>query len=227
MVSKKEKRQNMSRRNYLSALRHELQALSDLEREEAIKYYADYFEDAELDTEAQIIAEFGTPKELAKIILNNFPGVPQSLNKNKEEKTNKETKSVAKKDTGDSSKAAKILLLILLVLITIPVWMPIFTAICGIVLGLIFASIGVGIVFVIASVAVLLVGIFFSIYGICALFVGPLTGMLICGLGLLLEGLGIIFVLASVWLCSKLIPAVIRGIVWVFRRPFAKKEASV
>lgn len=214
----------MSKRNYLSALRHELQALSDLEREEAIKYYADYFEDAELDTEAQITAEFGSPKELAKFILKNFPGVPQPLNKGK---ANQETKAVARKETNDNSRMAKILLLILLAAITFPIWMPAFTAVCGIVLGIISVSVGTGIAFIIASVAVLLVGTFFAIYGICSLFVVPLTGMFLCGLGLLLGGLGILFIMISVWICSKLIPAIIRGIVWIFRKPFAKKEAAV
>lgn len=69
----------MNKAHYLSALAKELQGLTEAERQEALFYYEQYFEDAGIDKEEEVIKELGDPKELAQKILNAVPGVPVPL----------------------------------------------------------------------------------------------------------------------------------------------------
>lgn len=56
----------MNKGEYLSALASELQGLTEAERQEALFYYEQYFEDAGIEKEQEVIEELGSPKELAQ-----------------------------------------------------------------------------------------------------------------------------------------------------------------
>ena len=58
----------MSRGEFIERLTQLLQDVSPTEREEAIQYYTDYFDDAGAENEASVIASLGSPEELAKVI---------------------------------------------------------------------------------------------------------------------------------------------------------------
>lgn len=58
----------MDRAEYMKELAYLLQDVSDGEREEALQYYEDYFDDAGPDKEEQVIRELGRPEKVAAII---------------------------------------------------------------------------------------------------------------------------------------------------------------
>lgn len=58
----------MNRAEYMKELAYLVQDVPDEEREEALQYYEDYFDDAGPENEAQVIAELGRPEKLAAII---------------------------------------------------------------------------------------------------------------------------------------------------------------
>ena len=58
----------MNRAEYMKELAYLLQGLPDEEREEALQYYEDYFDDAGEDQEEAVIAELGRPEKIAAII---------------------------------------------------------------------------------------------------------------------------------------------------------------
>lgn len=60
----------MTREEYLSALKNEIMSLTQDEQAEALQYYSDFFEEANDDE--KVIAELGTPEELAKTITAKF-----------------------------------------------------------------------------------------------------------------------------------------------------------
>ena len=72
----------MTRQDYLNELKWQLKSLPVEEQEEALEYYRQYFEDACTDgnnTEAsdeKVMAELGTPQELAQSIISKFAGIP-------------------------------------------------------------------------------------------------------------------------------------------------------
>ena len=58
----------MSRKEFMERLERLLEDISDSEREEALQYYEDYFDDAGAGREQDVIRELGSPERLAAII---------------------------------------------------------------------------------------------------------------------------------------------------------------
>lgn len=59
----------MTRAEYLSALKARIAALPEGERERAIQFYAEYFDDAGVENEQQVMAQLGEPDALADQLL--------------------------------------------------------------------------------------------------------------------------------------------------------------
>ena len=56
----------MTRDEYLTALKNNIQSLTIDEQNEALQYYSDYFDDANDDE--KVMEELGTPEEVAALI---------------------------------------------------------------------------------------------------------------------------------------------------------------
>ena len=64
----------MTRVEFMNELEYLLQDITDSEREEALQYYEDYFDDAGEDNEDAIIRELGSPERVAAIIKSGLMG---------------------------------------------------------------------------------------------------------------------------------------------------------
>lgn len=64
----------MNRKEYMERLDQLLLVLPEEEREEALQYYHDYFDDAGVEDEEKVIRELGTPEEVAAKIRAGFAG---------------------------------------------------------------------------------------------------------------------------------------------------------
>ena len=64
----------MNRREYLERLEQLLLVLQEEEREEALQYYSDYFDDAGIENEDRVILELGSPEEVAAKIRAGYAG---------------------------------------------------------------------------------------------------------------------------------------------------------
>ena len=65
----------MNREEFMAKLKALLGDIPADEREEALQYYEDYFDDAGAENEQQVIEELGTPQKVASTIcLNLEPG---------------------------------------------------------------------------------------------------------------------------------------------------------
>ena len=60
----------MTREEYMTALKNNIQSLTIDEQNEALQYYSDYFDDAGDD--AKVMEELGTPEEVAAVIKEKF-----------------------------------------------------------------------------------------------------------------------------------------------------------
>lgn len=61
----------MRKYEYLYRLEKALKSMPDAEREAAMRYYEEYFEDAGAENEQAVINELGNPEQLARAILDN------------------------------------------------------------------------------------------------------------------------------------------------------------
>ena len=64
----------MNRKEYLERLEQLLLVLPCEEREEALQYYSDYFDDAGIENEENVILELGSPEEVAAKIRAGYAG---------------------------------------------------------------------------------------------------------------------------------------------------------
>lgn len=118
-----------------------------------------------------------------------------------------------------------IALLVLLAVFAIPVGIPIVFSIFGVVIGVLAAIFGIVIGFGAAGVAMIFAGIVLFGIGIVQVHV-PFALLVMSGSGLLVFGLGVLFLLSSVLLCKKVLPAVIRGFVELCRLPFKNRSVT-
>ena len=58
----------MIREDFMDKLAFLLQDLSETDREEALQYYNDYFDDAGVENEQSVMYSLGTPEKLAETI---------------------------------------------------------------------------------------------------------------------------------------------------------------
>ena len=64
----------MNRTDFMTQLEYLLQSISPSEREEALQYYNDYFDDAGEENEQSVIEALGNPARVAENIKRDLPG---------------------------------------------------------------------------------------------------------------------------------------------------------
>lgn len=83
----------MTREDYLKQLENNLLSLTTEEKNEALQYYTDYFEEAGDDN--KVMAELGSPEDLAKTIKEKFANVPVKSKKENDQNDNDGNESSA------------------------------------------------------------------------------------------------------------------------------------
>ena len=190
----------MDKITFLRELERCLQGISQEERQEAVSYYENYFEDAGIENEASVLAELGSPEAVAKTILAEL------------------------EETSNRNNSTTILLCILLVL-TSPVWLGVVLGLIGTIVGVLVAIAALVIGFGLSAGICVVAGVAVFVFGVFRLFFVPLEGMACFGGGLLTFGIGILFFLGML-LLVKLIELVCKGIKWGCKTLFPKKTVS-
>ncbi len=205
----------MNRQEFMRRLEELLKRIPASEREEALQYYNDYFDDAGPENEANVIRELGSPEQVAQKIAPE-----QFKEKIEPEQTGLgQPAPVVVKKTGGGWK---VLAIILLCILLAPIIIPLGIAVLAVLVSVIVAVVAVCFGIVVAGVAILVAGIVVIGTGLVKLFVTPAVGLAVSGVGLLLFALGILLSLAIFWCCLKVVPWLIRGIVKLIRWPFRK-----
>lgn len=122
------------------------------------------------------------------------------------------------------SKGVNIILILLLIFFAIPVGLPLILSVLGTLIALIVSVAAVFLAIGITGIALIGAGIALFIGGILKLWT-PLIGLLMCGAGLVVFGIGMLFTIVCGFLSGKLIPAMVRGFVYLCRLPFRNRRA--
>lgn len=189
------KKQIQNKEEYLKELENLLKVLPEVERQNALKYYEEYFSDAGKENELSVISELGDVNLLADKIIG------EESFKEQEEVVEENKKVRNRKD------AITLLLLIALLVFGIPVLLPVAASVLGVTFALACAGIGICIAGIVCfGVAISLV--------INNLF----AGILAFGISFILLALGIALSIAIVFLGVKVIPFGIRWLVNVCKK---------
>ena len=240
----------MNRREYIERLEQLLLILPEEEREEALQYYSDYFDDAGVENEERVILELGSPEEVAAKIRAGYAGEYGEYSEqgyedvrfqNTQEiitkevinaKTNEDWKdSVYEAKMQEESKGGykkennnmwKVIAIIVLVLCATPIIIPLGIALLAVVFALVVTLLAVVVGVGISGFAIALAGIIVIVAGVARILLAPAVGILAAGIGCILLAIGVLISWAMVSLAVKVVPGVLRGIVNILGTPFRK-----
>ncbi len=217
----------MNKEAFLKRLAELLTDISTEEREEALEFYRNYFEEAGEDREADVLRELGSPEQAAGQIKDGLAGKePEGYGDAGWRNWNDNRRNIDPERKGGRT-TGKILLFICLVILALPVGIPVLLLISMLgvaVLGLVL-SVGVT-VFALTFAGLLTGGICFAA-GVMNLGRTPAEGILFCGIGFLSLAVGILLLLISVWMIGKLLPWMFEKIKGLWNRMFRKKGGSL
>ena len=228
----------MTTEQYLHILQQELAALPYDEQKEALDYYRNYFDEAGEKNAQKVMAELGSPQKLGAYIRSNFSCVPARKNNGEKADTCTDEAHSASAHCGykyeyeydknartpAKHNGANILLIILLLALTFPVWFSVLASLVGIGFGIVVALLAIGCAGIIGAIAVFASGIVVLYTGCTALVGSFFNGLLGIGAGLVLLGIALLFGIFGVWLCKKVLPAIIRAVVYVCALPFRHRR---
>mgnify|MGYP003319232811 CR=1 FL=1 len=213
----------MERQQFMAELKQLLGDLPAEERDDALNYYEDYFNEAGPDNEQSLIMQLESPQKVAKNIKSGLAyaddengefsetGFSGFYSKEKDEILNTmpdENNRGFGKNLGD--KNSNLLLIIIVCVFASPLIFSVFGAVFGGLIGILGALFGI-------IAAVYGIGIGCTIGGLASfifsftLFAKDFMGALIVnGAGLLLTGIGLGVLMLATKLLTKVIPAMAR-----------------
>lgn len=222
----------MNRNEFMAKLEAQLAGIPKEEREEALQYYRDYFEDAGAEHEMDVIRELGSPEQVAETIKADL-----KCDRHTDQRTDSGlytergyTGSYTREQKMEQAKprtsmGLKILLIVLIVLVGAPVIIPVTFGLVLAVLGIVFAAFAFFAGLVIGAAAVMFAGAVIVIVGIPLLITALPAGLLAIGSGLVTFALGMAATVATIKLCMVMYPAIIRILVNICRWPFYRRKA--
>ena len=200
----------MTKEQFMTELESRLQDISYDERQAALRYYEEYFEEAGEDEES--MGQLESPEDIAKAIKEDIDIKLQLVRSSQKKEGNSEKKEEKKEPESTAStstaneKTVKIILIVVACLIFSPVLFGFACAIFGLLMGAIATVFGL----TMAGVGILIAGVVVFGTGIATLFTLPIEGLLLCGVGLFLLGLGCLFVWLSVWFWGTALPELVK-----------------
>lgn len=206
----------MNREDFLMRLSSLLQDVSEAEREEALQYYEDYFDDAGKDKEEEIIDSLGSPAEVAKNIKKELFGIETEEEIGTEDRKLTKYGSQAKREE-EQKKATLPTWVWVLIVISLILLSPgiigsvgtVIAVICALAVAWFSLIFGFGM----AAVVLLVVMVGLFIVGFAGVTVSPMGTVGLIGGGLICGGIGILFLMLTVAMAGAATPAIWRGLV--------------
>lgn len=194
----------MNKKKFLDTLKHKLRYLPSEDRDDALSYYEEYFNEMNISDEEDVILKFGSPDEVAREILKTCTD-----------------KHIEKQKADDSLKNnSNVLKMTLLRICAAPIAIPFIIALLAILFALIIAVGAIVISLFICCISFFASGLASCIFIILAPGVGQ---KLICiGIGLIMIGCSFIFLIISL----KSVGLFTRLIALLFKKIFNRKQVN-
>ncbi len=242
----------MNKSAFMEQLEALLQGVSPAERQEALQYYNDYFDDAGVENEDEVIERLGSPQEIAQNIIRDINGndIPTGAWQNQYNNSRAVTEyegndggqsrengqnqwngqnqynqqGTATNNKDEMSGGTKALLIVLAVL-SFPIWGSLLAAVFATVFGMVAAWFGLVVASCACALAFTISTIILFIVGCMSFSIAPMAGVALLGMGLIAASFATLFVMLSVLMCGTATPAICRGVGYLFRKIFRRKKA--
>lgn len=210
----------MTKEQFIEELKGHLSSLPREELDSAVKYYEEYLEDSEDVEEA--IKSLGSPKSVAGQILSDMGRTEEPTTENVPAVTGEVVKEKKKqKKEKRPLTALETVLIIILCVITSPLWLGLALTLLGLFIALVAVVFALLISIAAVSLALVVAGCAGFVAGIAMIFGGTVGGgCTLVGGSLLCLAIGILLAIPGWAIIVKVIPALFRGIVNLFRKIF-------
>ena len=191
----------MNKAMFMSRLRELLADITEAEREEALNYYEDYFDDAGEENEESVIEALGSPERVAATIkegLNDNTGSDGEFSENGYTSGNDRNReevaarTLSSEERGFGKKkglsSGTLVLILILCLFALPILGPLTIGVLSAVFGILCAIGAVLFSLAIVGIALVVAGIALFVCGFITLFESPVVGILLMGGALVLAG---------------------------------------
>ena len=234
----------MNRLEFIQQLERLLRDIPENDRLDAIAYYNDYFDEAGVENEAQVIRELGSPEKVAatiKVDLNASGNTEAEYTEHgyKDGRDGVNTKTLARQETSSRDLKKKrdfpLALIIILVIFASPLLVGVGGGALGIVLGVLGALFGIIVAVIVTvfsiAVAMLASGVACMVAGAACIVLGfmravinGVEGLVLAGVGGITFALGILFIVLFAWCAFKWLPALFRWTIDLIQRLFSRRE---
>ena len=213
----------MKREEFMLKLESLLQDISKEEREEALQYYKDYFDDAGAENEDSIIKELGSPEKVAKTLKEDIGENPSEDSEYSEMGYNYSSENTgnapAVKKKPWTNDTLKIILIVLIIIVGTPIIMPIAAVPIAVLVAIAAVIFG----FLVSGIVIGIVGISMIVLGISKIPVAAALALGFSGTGLLLVAAGAALSVLIWKLVSTVVPKVFRWAVELVKKLFHKE----
>ncbi len=227
----------MSRWEFMRQLEELLTDIPPGEREEALQYYNDYINDGGKENEAEVLHSLGSPEQVAAIIKEGLEGTAGEFTEKGYRGTYdkaanpiaryQQPASEAKEEYQEVKKeglsGGVIALIVILCILGSPAIIGAAGALFGLVISCFATILSLVVAFAAVSVALIAVSIVLLVVGIPKMFYAPLAGLALIAAAFIVAGVGILFLLLTALLVGKVIPAIVKGISYLFNKLFNRK----
>lgn len=209
----------MNREEYMRRLEEALTDITPFEKEEALQYYNDYFDDAGVENEEEVMNSLGTPEKLAETIKKEQTDAQESADEILETTVQEEDK---KNKLSGGTIALIVVLSILASPFIVAAVVSVLGAVIGIIAGIFSAIAALGSIFL-AFIGIVIVSM---ISAIAVGAISPLGALVFAGFGIMMIGLSIFLLMAIVWLFGIAVPWVVKQIIHLCKKIFGKKGGN-
>ena len=209
----------MNREEYMRRLEEALTDITPFEKEEAIQYYNDYFDDAGVENEEEVMNSLGTPEKLAETIKKEQTDAQESVDEILETTVQEEEK---KNKLSGGTIALIVVLAILASPFIVAAVVSVLGAVIGIIAGIFSAIAALGSIFL-AFIGIVIASM---VSAIAVGAISPLGALVFAGFGIMMIGLSIFLLMAIVWLFGIAVPWIVKQIVKLWKRIFDKKGGN-
>lgn len=230
----------MSRKAFMARLDELLADITEAEKDEALSYYEEYFEDAGPENEEEVIQSLGSPEKVAATIKAGLSdnatedgefsetGYTNSYYDTKDEVA---TRNLSSEERGFGKRKGLAgigtggwIIILILCLFALPILGPLLLGVAGTIFGVLVAIVAVIFAVFVTGVALVAAAIAMVVGGFVTLFATPIVGVALIGAALLIAGIGILAAILGIWVVTKVVPPLVRGLVNLIRKPFERKE---
>ena len=190
----------MTRQEYMEQLKKYLKRLPKEDYENAIEYFSEYFDEAGLQKEQQVMKELGEPKEAARELLLNL--LQESVENDQDIVEEKAAVQPEAASGGKKRSPGKIILLAILVLCASPVSLALLVGVLAVLLAVVITATSVIFSLGITSIAATAGGIVTVGFGATLVLKSAAAACMMIGGGFLMAGIGILAGVLTIYICK-------------------------